>query len=259
MRMADGASNNQFFKGNSSKNSNTTVANKLWINLTSGNGIFNQVLISYVEGATNGNDGMYYDAPKFASANSAATLYTLMDAEDTKYAIQGKSINSINENEIINLGFNTNVAVATIFNLSVAQLQGDFLSNNTVYLKDNLLNITHNLSDTDYNFTSETGAFTDRFEIIFKEDTTLSVSDIATNENTLQIIELDNDQVNFKTETSEAIKSVIIYDIYGRKIYQFEGQSNSETFTLSNIRNAIYVAQVELSNGAIITKKAIKQ
>ncbi|MDN3664792.1 T9SS type A sorting domain-containing protein [Algibacter miyuki] len=259
MRMADGASNNQFFKGTSSKNSNSTIANKLWINLTSGNGIFNQVLISYVDGATDGNDGMYYDAPKFASANSAAMLYTFIDAENTKYAIQGKSINSINENEIINIGFNTNVNVSTIFNLSVAQLQGDFLNNNTIYLKDNLLNITHNLSDTDYNFTSETGAFTNRFEIVFKEENTLAVDALVNNESAFQIIQHDSEQVTFKTGTSATIKTIVIYDLFGRKVYQFTGENSSETYNIPNIKTGIYIAKAELSTGTVITKKAIKR
>ncbi len=259
MRMADITSNNQFFKGSASKNLNNTQDNKLWINLTSGNGIFNQVLISYVDGATDGNDGMYYDAPKIVSGNFAAALYTLINNDEAMYAIQGKSNTSINQNEIINLGFNTNVEVPTIFNLSVAQLQGDFLNNNTVYLKDNLLNITHNLSDGDYNFTSETGAFTDRFEVVFKEENTLTVDDIINNESAFQIIQRDSDRVTFKTGTSATLKSIAIYDLFGRKVYQFKGENSSETFNFPNIKTGIYLAKAELSTGVIITKKAIKR
>ena len=259
MRMADITSNNQFFKSSASKNSNNTQDNKLWINLTSGNGIFNQVLISYVEGATDGNDGMYYDAPKIVSGNFAAALYTLINNDEAMYAIQGKSNTSINQNEIINLGFNTNVEVPTIFNLSVAQLQGDFLNNNTVYLKDNLLNITHNLSGGDYNFTSETGAFTDRFEVVFKEENTLTVDDIINNESVFQIIQRDSDGVTFKTGTSATLKSIAIYDLFGRKVYQFKGENSSETFNIPNIKTGIYLAKAELSTGVIITKKAIKR
>src|SRR5690606_11731033 len=50
IRMADGTSNNQFFKGSTSKSKD--LENKLWINLTSDNGVFNQILVAYVDGAT---------------------------------------------------------------------------------------------------------------------------------------------------------------------------------------------------------------
>ncbi|GAL70225.1 hypothetical protein JCM19302_2800 [Jejuia pallidilutea] len=47
MRMADGTSNNQFFKSSNTKKSNTeSTKNRLWLNLTSGNGVFNQVLVA---------------------------------------------------------------------------------------------------------------------------------------------------------------------------------------------------------------------
>jgi len=258
MRMADGASNNQFFKGSKSKKStrSSNVENKLWVNLTSGNGVFNQILVGYVDGATNNNDGVYYDAPKLLAQDYAAALYSLMETDLAKYVIQGKNINSIDENEIIKLGFSTNVEVATIYKLSVAQIEGDFLTSNTIYLKDNLLKTLHNLSASDYTFTSEVGEFNERFEIVFSANA-LSIEDISTNANTLKIVELEDDRVQFTT--SKTIKTVSIYDLLGRQLYAFKGQKNSETYTLSNLSSTIYIAKVELSNGATITKKAFKK
>ena len=81
MRMADGTSNAQFFRNSSSKkktaNPNT---NRLWVNLTTDNGVFNQILVAYVDGATNGNDGLSYDAPRIVSGDYAAILYSSMDS-----------------------------------------------------------------------------------------------------------------------------------------------------------------------------------
>src|SRR5690606_2057890 len=76
MRMADGTSNNQFFKNSNSKNNN--LKNKLWINLTSDNGVFNQILTAYVDGATNQDDGLFYDAPRLLAENYSAILYSNM-------------------------------------------------------------------------------------------------------------------------------------------------------------------------------------
>ncbi|MCF7566897.1 T9SS type A sorting domain-containing protein [Sabulilitoribacter arenilitoris] len=257
MRMADETSNSQFFKGSNSKKNTTTVANKLWIDLASNNGVFNQVLVGYVEGATKGNDGMSYDAPKLLS-NVFAALYTSMENSDKKFAIQGKAPSDLNENEIIDLGFITSIDVETLYTLSIAQLEGDYLNNNTIYLKDNLLDKLHDLSDSDYTFTSEIGEFNTRFQIVFTNKA-LSTNDSNLNNNRLTIIELDDNHVNFKMSNSLTIKKVTIYDLLGRELYNLKGENSSETYELSKLKSTIYIAKVELSNGEIITKKTIKR
>ncbi|WP_341215256.1 T9SS type A sorting domain-containing protein [uncultured Wocania sp.] len=257
MRMADATSNTQFFKGSNSKKNTGVTANKLWVNLTSDNGVFNQILVGYVDGATKGNDGMSYDAPKLLS-NVAAVLYTSIENLDKKFAIQGKAPSDLNENEIIDLGFKTSIDVATLYTLSIAQLQGDYLNNNTLYLKDNLLNKIHNLSDSDYTFTSEVGEFNSRFQIAFSAKA-LSVDGISLNDDSLKIIELNDDFVSFKTSNNLNIKTITIYDLLGRQLYNLKGNNSSETYQLSNLKSTVYIAKVTLSNGAIITKKAIKK
>ena len=250
--------NSQFFRGSNSKKKTSNNVNKLWINLTSDNGVFNQILVGYVNGSTNDDDGSYYDARKIVAPTTYAALYSTIENSDKKYVIQGKDVNSINEDEIVNLGFSTSINVATLFKLSVAQLEGDFLTGHSIYLKDNLLNKLHNLTDSDYTFTSEVGEFNNRFEIVFNANA-LSTEDINTNSNTLKIVELGDDNVKFTASTP--IKTISIFDLLGRQLYQFEGRNNSETYRLSNLSSSssIYIAKVELSNGATITKKAFKK
>tara|TARA_R110002049_G_scaffold309135_1_gene517468 strand:+ start:111 stop:1721 length:1611 start_codon:yes stop_codon:yes gene_type:complete len=250
--------NSQFFKNSNSKKSSTPVANKLWVNLTSDNGVFNQILIGYVNGATNSNDGAYYDARKIVAPKAFAALYSTIENSNKKFAIQGKAPNSLNEDEIINLGFTTHIDVATLYTLSVAQLQGDFLTNNPVYLKDNKLNITHDLSASDYTFTSEVGEFNSRFEIVFNANA-LSTENAVLDSKALRIVDLGNNRVQFNVSDNLSIKTVTVFDLLGRQLYSLKGNSNSETYNLSNLNNAIYIAKVALSNGAVMTKKAIKK
>ncbi|GAA4953854.1 hypothetical protein GCM10023314_29310 [Algibacter agarivorans] len=258
MRMANGTSNTQFFKAASAKKSSTSSSseNRLWVNLTSDNGVFNQILVGYVDNATNAYDGMAFDAPRLIPENYGAVLYSTIENVDTKYVIQGKSLNSINNDEVLNIGFSTKIDVPTLYKLSIAQLQGHFLNNNTIYIKDNLLNKLHNLSTSDYTFTSETGEFNDRFEIVFN-DNALSTNDVISDSKSLKIVELKDDNVQFTT--SNTIKTIRIFDLLGRQLYEFKGQTNSETYKLSKISSTVYIAKVELSNGAIITKKAVKR
>lgn len=256
MRRADTSSNDQFFEA---IDMSDIDPNKLWLNLTSDNGVFNQILVAYVNGATDNYDGWTYDAPRNLSSNLSAVIYTSIDSSDKKFAVQGKDINSISFDEVIPVGFKSTIEEPTLYTFSIAQLEGDFLSSNTVYLIDYDMNITHNLSDADYSFTSEVGEFENRFEIVFNQDT-LSLNEFSASNNDLSIIELNNGNVQFKfTHNNLEMSSIEIIDVLGRTIYNLNTNSNIETYNLSNLSNATYIAKVKLSNGQIITKKAIKR
>ena len=248
--------NDQFFRGTNSKSS--SLDNKIWINLTSDNGVFNQLAIAYVDNATNGYDGMGYDTPRNLSTELYSSIYTIIEGEDKKFAIQGKAKGSLTLDESIPLGFDTSINVATLYTLSISQMEGEFLNNNTIYLKDYLMNIVHDLSNSEYTFTSEVGEFKERFEIVFT-NASLSTNENSLADNTISIVELDSDNVRFKTSSNQTIKTVVIYDVLGRLLYNLNGNSSSETYNLSSLSQATYIAKVELSNGLIITKKAIKR
>lgn len=121
-----------------------------------------------------------------------------------------------------------------------------------------MLNTLHNLKDSDYNFTSEAGRFDNRFEIVFTP-TTLSVDDKLLDPNDLSIVELQNGDVQIKVSSNHTIDKVEIIDMTGRRIYTLKGSKAIEVYDLSNLSKATYIAKVKLSNGQVISKKAIKQ
>ncbi|HMC01225.1 MAG TPA: T9SS type A sorting domain-containing protein, partial [Flavobacteriaceae bacterium] len=248
--------NTQFFKNSNSKES--SVFNKLWVNLTSDNGIFNQILVAYVNGATDDFDGLTYDAPRNLSTGVYSILYSIIENNDKKFAIQGKDPSSLDLDETIVLGFDTSIDVATLYKLSVAQIEGNFFNDNTVYLKDNLMNTIHNLSKSDYTFTSEVGKFKDRFEIVFT-DASLGTDQNNLEANNVSIIDLDEDNVKFKASNNLTILNVQLFDVLGRQLYDFKGSNNVEIYNISALSQATYIAKIELSNGAIVSKKAVKK
>ncbi|WP_452220057.1 lamin tail domain-containing protein [Lacinutrix salivirga] len=256
MRMADATSNTLFFRNNS--NNNNSTPNRLWLNLTTDTNIFNQMLVAYVDGGTNGYDGGAYDASRSLGSGISAMIYTKIDNDPRKFAIQGKNPSSLDIDEVIPVSFKSNVTASTLYTLSIDHFEGDFLNNNTIYLKDNYMTIVHDLNASDYTFTSEAGEFDDRFEIIFNPNT-LSVdqNEIATN--TISILELANDNVQFSVSQDTAIKNITIYDALGRVLYNLKGNNSTEIYNLSKLSQAPYVAQIELSNGITISKKAIKK
>lgn len=257
MRVKGPTENSQFFKSSNVKEKSTnTEINKLWLNLSSDNGVYNQILVGYINGATNNDDGAAYDATKYPT--SGAALYSTITGSNQKYAIQSKAVNNMNKDEVISLGFSTTINAATLYKLSIDDIEGDFLTDNAIYLKDNLLNKTHNLSDSDYTFTSETGEFNNRFEIVFNTNT-LSINTTTTNQTDLSIVEFQNNQVQFSVFNNLNIESVSIFNLLGKQLYQFKGGNSKETYNLSKLNNIVYIAKVTLSNGAVIIKKAVKK
>lgn len=260
--MRSTGNNTQFFEANNSiqeEINNVVIDNNiLWLNLTSDNGVFSQIAVAYVNGATDAYDGWSYDTPRNLSTGTYATLYSIVDFSDRQFAIQGKSPESLTLDEVIPLGFDTSISEATLYKFSIAQLEGSFVNQNDVFIKDNMFNKIHNLKESDYSFTSEVGEFKDRFEIVFTRDT-LSINEGKFDSNSLQIIELPNGDVQFKLSSTFEMKSIEIVDLLGRTLYKLDAQGNSQTFSLNNLSQATYLAKVKLSNGKVITKKAIKR
>ncbi|NNE31798.1 MAG: T9SS type A sorting domain-containing protein [Winogradskyella sp.] len=247
--------NGQFFRPSNLTNLNRQV---LWLNLTSDNGVFNQIAVAHITGATDDFDGSFYDIRRNISSASAARIYSTIPNDNKEYVIQGKTFDGLNENEVIELGFKCAIETETTFTISLAQFEGVFYNNNSVYLKDNLTNSIHNLKDSDYNFTSEVGEFNDRFEIVFN-DALLSVDDHQIHPKALTIVELNNGNVEFKINGNSTIKKVEILDMLGRQVYSFKANHSTEVYNLSKLRQSPYIARVTLSNGQIISKKAVKQ
>lgn len=252
MRVTGG--NNQFFR-----NSIVDQPNKLWLDLTSDNGVFNQILVAYVDGATDNYDGAYYDAHKNLSSELYSGIYSLIsDSTDKKFAIQGKDPISLTTDEVIPVGFSTVIDEPTIYKISIRQFEGVFMHENDIYVIDHLLNSIHNLKDSDYSFTSEKGEFNERFEIVFRADA-LSIDDNQLDDNDLSIVEQSNGDVRFSIGKSQTITNVEILDVLGRQVYNLKGSSSVEVYDLSRLSNAAYIAKVTLSNGQVISKKAIKR
>lgn len=252
MRMADNTSNVQFFR------ESNTNANKVWLNLSTNNGAFNQILVAYLDGATDGDDGAYYDAKRNLSTEAAAIIYTsIPEVDNQKYAIQGKAASTLTLTETIPVGFITAIDEATIYTFSIPKKEGDFFNSNPIYLKDHLLGITHELSASDYTFTSGTGEFTSRFELRFTDET------LGLNTNTLQnqltVVELQSGQLQFKMTGLQTISAIQLYDVLGRIVAQKQTHSSIETLEISGLSQASYIAKITLDNGQTLTKKILKR
>ena len=73
------------------------------------------------------------------------------------------------------------------------------------------------------------------------------------------IIEYKNGDIQFKLIASNKMSNIKIIDLQGRVLYDFNVDSNNETFKLPNLSQALYIAKVTFNNNYVITKKSIKK
>ena len=242
--------NSQFYR-TTEPSYNAAERHRIWLDLVSETQGTNRILVGYVDGATMERDRMY-DA--ITSVSSNQYLYSLID--ETPFIIQGRSL-PFNDTDAIPLG--VNIVEQGNYHFAIAFIDGLFETDNQIiYLKDNELGFIHNLNEVPYSFTSDVGEFNNRFEIVFR-DSFLSINEEEISANSVTIIEHQNGEVQFKVPNQYEIKKIEIIDLLGRTIYNLKGNSNSETYNLSNLSQATYIAKITLTNGQVISKKAVKR
>lgn len=235
--------NNQFFKNGNVTTSNESENNRFWLNLYSNN-TFRQMMVNYKEGATNGFDRLY-DANSLTS--NEINIYSIVD--DHNLVIQGRSL-PFEQNDVVPLGYR--ITNPGMYSIGIDEVDGLFADNQVIYLKDKLMGITHNLTDSVYSFNAAAGTFDDRFEIVYVPNT-LGV-DNPDSGNVFAMIS----NHTIKIESSEFIKSVKVYDISGKLINVYKLTNTSKQFSDHfNYPNGIYIAEITLENDIVVKKKLI--
>ena len=244
-----GTINTQFFK----TAKETTVQDRVWLNFTNPQGAFKQILVGYIEEATNGVD-VRYDATSF-NANAYIDFYNVNGTK--KLSIQGRAL-PFEKSDVIPLGYKSTIAGE--FTIAIDHAEGIFSGQQNVYLEDKVKEVIHDLSTGDYTFKTEAGTFAERFELRYRttNKTTLGTDDFENTQKGL-FVAVKNKVVKI-TSTVEPIKDVVIYDITGRLIYTKKKVAAAE-LQIQNlpVTNQLLLVKVTLENDQIETRKIIVQ
>ena len=218
---------------------------RIWLNLTNPEGIYNQQLIGFFPNATLGVDRGYDGA--YVKSSTYAAFYSMI--ANKPYKIQGRSAFDVNDR--IPLGFRS--AYEKTYTVSIGDIEGILISQN-VYLEDLQLNIIHDLKASNYAFATPAGEFNNRFVLRFT-NSTLENEEFETIQNAVMIY---NDENIHVTSSLERIKSVTVYDVLGRVIAE-KSNVNSNAAAVTNVKSteSALIVKVTLENGQIVTKKVI--
>ncbi len=229
------------------------ATDRIWINLENDFGAFSQILIGFVEGATNGVDRLYDG--KRLDAGSYISFFSVIN--DEHYAIQGRE--ALAEEDIVPLGIKNDVPGENEYKISIDNVEG-LLETSEIFLIDNLLNITHNLNSGPYIFNSEQGIFKERFELLLRPET-LSTDDfsIAATEE-LIMTKNEDDSISFTTSNGVQIQNIQIFDVLGRQLFDenFSEEESPNSIKFDQIKRTIFIVKATLANGNVLTKKGLK-
>lgn len=232
-------------------NVNPNDQNKIWVNFSSATS-FNQILIGFLDDATDGIDRLY-DGPKLDGGTNA-NLYSIIDQKP--FAIQGRS--SLSAVEVIPLGVELNVSED--FTISIDHIEGN-LQDSNIFLRDNALNVLHDLKSGPYTFAmAETGIYEHIFELVI-ESTVLNTEEETIEESipTNLTIESYTNSLAIRTVDGSIIEKVAVYNLLGQEIAI---QGNSENFIIlkspSLNTSSILIVKTQLENGEVIINKILK-
>lgn len=242
-------SNSTFYRLSNSNVSNSIDVenlerNRIWLDIIDPNNNSDRTLFGYIENATMGNDS-FFDC--ITQNTGGVAVYSLLD--EAKLSIQGRALPFDVYDEV---PIGVNIPTAGNYSVALAAIDG-LLNNQNIYLKDNLLNITHDLKASPYQFTSAIGMIHDRFKVVYRNDA-LDNPDFSNNN---QVNVIVKDEVAVSSNNLQ-MESIIVYNILGQKLDSYFN-INSNFFTLSNLRknNAGLLLKIKLQTGQTVIKKVI--
>ncbi|RXR20474.1 T9SS sorting signal type C domain-containing protein [Flavobacterium amnicola] len=242
--------NDQFYKTAENKNKTQVDKHRIWLDLLDSSKTASRTLVGYATNATNSFDNLY-DAVASAG-KSKFELYSIIDLEEVR--IQGKSL-PFNQDDQIKLGFAA--SKNDTYTIAIAYLDGLFKDKDQkILLEDTYLKVTHELSATPYEFSSDKGKYNDRFILKYskKESTTTDVSAVTS---ISSVNVYTTTSVNVKS-TEFNIKTVEVFDIQGKKLFNTESVNKKE-LEIAQLRPTLgaLLVRVTLVNGDVQTKKII--
>jgi hypothetical protein len=223
--------------------------NRLWLNVNSGVGSFNQTLVGFADDATEGVDFLY-DAPKLDPI-SDLSVYSLMG--DEPYAIQ---FFDLSLPRIIPLG----LAVAHDTPVTFSIGGEDNMQNHEILLEDRLLDVNVNLKEGLYQFQASTEQYLDRFYLHVIPPEVSGTEQILADKQCAVYYHNDRLYISNRGNLDDKDAVVHLFDMSGRMVLEFtvnEVVSGHKTFDISALQDGVYVVRV-LNAGAEFNQKIMK-
>lgn len=238
--------NNLFFKNTTDKTTPVSSLEKhrIWLNLSNTKGMFKQILIGYVTGATNGKDVLFDGVA--LDGNEWLDFYSLN--EEVKNTIQGRAL-PFNTSDRVALGYRAKQEGN--FTISLDDFDGLFTHQN-IYLEDLQEAKIHNLKFGNYYFSSSKGSFNNRFVLRYEN------KNVPPEEITSEVkVVCQNNQIQISS-SKELLSKVSLYSLEGRLLYKEDNlETRTQTIDSALWKSKIMIVKVTLATGEEVSRKVV--
>jgi hypothetical protein len=241
MRSGD-SHNNQFFKQPANA---ADARSRFWFNLTGNNDAFSQMAVVYSSTATLGLD---FGREAAYQEGGRVTLYSI--AENKYLTIQARP--GFTADDKVKLGYQA--VDAGTYQITLHRKDGVFEGDQEIYIKDNVLGITHKISDGLYSFATEAGTFNDRFEVVYNAlGETMETDTQVFNENSV-VVYKNGSAIEINSGTTD-ITTVEVYDMRGRLLYSQKAVNDSKV-SINNLQSQqqVLIVNIVTEKGAVSKK-----
>jgi len=222
---------------------------KIRLQFNSANSFLRQLDIVANENATSGYDSDYDVALENVQEDD---MYWLIN--QGKYLNQG--INEFDVETIIPIGLHTNSN--GIHLISINKLE-NIPANMDIFVHDKGLGVYHNIKEGGYEVNLNVGTFSNRFEITFKQQDTLSTTDFNAEEKTIDILfDVASDQIRVLNNTNSKIEAINVYSILGQAVYKNNTATTNNEIRIdaNRMTTGTYIVVIKSETG-INTKKIL--
>ncbi|MEA9415235.1 T9SS sorting signal type C domain-containing protein [Flavobacterium sp. PL02] len=240
--------NGQFYRPGKTRKATAIEKNRVWLNLTNKEGAFKQILVGYIEGATDDYESMFDGIS--LNGNTFINFYSVL--KDKKLSIQGRAI-PFKETDLVYLGYSSEIAGD--FTIEIDDADG-LLADHTIYLEDKVTGTIQDLRQKGYTFTTaKTDGVDNRFVLRYTNKT-LGTGEFEATEDIVRIA-VENKEIQINT-LNQTIDAVYVYDTSGKLLYQKDKIGNPK-LTIENLKlsNQVLIVKVILDNKHTETKKVI--
>jgi len=205
-------------------------------------GFHRQIVLGFVPNSpANINYNIAYDALMFDSRED--DLFFIIDNDLTKkYVIQG--VGTFDNTYELPLGLKiTEEGTHTIKLDSIENF------NHTIYIKDNVLDVTHNLSELNFEPNLPPGEYLDRFKIVFESQNTLDVNEFDISG--LNVYYNGDNSIVIDNKNNLEIDKILIFNVLGQKILQVKKKSFKQDSIVIPFRKkeGVYLVRIESNQG----------
>jgi hypothetical protein len=239
--------NDLFFKISNTQKAATNPnfeKHRIWLNLSSKQGLFKQILLGYATGATNERD-VLFDGLSL-DGNEWLDFYSLNNGD--KNSIQARAL-PFDLKDAINVGYRAKQEGN--FEIGLEDFDGLFV-NQSIYLEDLQESKIQDLKKGEYSFFTTKGTFDNRFKLLFQDkNAVLENTDVE-----VQVV-TQNNQIQISS-SKETINKVVLYSLDGKQLYKAsELKTKTHLIEAAIWKSKILIIQITLETGEIVRRKVM--